>query len=414
VTEQRSPGADGEAGRLWQVDALRGVMLVLMTLTHVPTCFTGPAGQPLGYVSAAEGFVLLSAFMTGWIYTRRQLKSGVEQMRTAFLKRVVRIYLSQAALLFFLFFAVAIIGLIVQQSAVTNLVRFYLQHPVEAFVGSLLLVYNPPLLDILPMYILFMLASSLALVHGVKRGWAGMLGASLALWLGAQFGLSRALYDAVVAATGLAIPLTETGAFHILAWQMLWMLGLWMGAAYAQGRLAIGFPRWLVVSAALVAVVGFAWRHAVGQAPFGGDVDLNLLFDKWRLGPLRVLNLLALIVLTLRFGPWLTAHLPRLRPLEVLGAASLPVFCAHLVIALLTLAAFGEPTDQRPWAVDVGILAGSFGLLYAVALSSERIDRHSARVRAGFAAARQARREAAGVSEGGRRWPLSRGRSRRR
>ena len=31
-------------------------MLVLMTLTHVPTRFSSPAGQPFGYVSAAEGF----------------------------------------------------------------------------------------------------------------------------------------------------------------------------------------------------------------------------------------------------------------------------------------------------------------------------------------------------------------------
>ena len=32
------------------------------------------------------------------------------------------------------------------------------------------------------------------------------------------------------------------------------------------------------------------------------------------------------------FGPWLTRRLPRVRALEVLGAASLPVFCAHLVL----------------------------------------------------------------------------------
>jgi len=399
---QRAEGS-GESGRLWQIDALRGLMLVLMTVTHVPTRFTGPAGQPLGYVSAAEGFVFLSAFMAGWIYTKRQLKSGVPEMRTAFLKRVLRIYLSQAALLFFLFFAVAIIGLVVEQSAVTNLVSFYLQHPAEAFVGALLLVYNPPLLDILPMYIIFMLASPLALVHGARHGWRGLLGASLAVWLGTQFGLSEGFYDAVVAVTGLAIPLAETGAFHILAWQMLWMLGLWMRASYAHGRPAAAFPIWMVALAVGLAATGFAWRHAFGQAPFGADATLNLLFDKWRLGPLRVLDLLALIVVALHFGPWLAAHLPRLRALETLGAASLPVFCAHLVIALLTLAIFGEPKPDRPWAIDVAILATGYALLYAVALVSERIDRHAARVRASFAAARAARREAGAVSGDGRR-----------
>ena len=45
-------------GRAWEMDALRGVMLVAMTLTHLPTRFSSPAGQPLGFVSAAEGFVM--------------------------------------------------------------------------------------------------------------------------------------------------------------------------------------------------------------------------------------------------------------------------------------------------------------------------------------------------------------------
>ena len=406
-------------GRLWQIDALRGLMLVLMTFTHVPTRFVSPMGQPFGYVSAAEGFVLLSAFMAGWIYTQRQMKSGEDEMRTAFLKRVLKIYLAQAALLFFLFFAVAMVGLVVQRDEVTNLVSFFLQQPIAAFVGALLLVYNPPLLDILPMYILLMLASPLALVHGARHGWLGLLAGSVVIWLATQFGLSRALYDIVVHLTGLPIPLAETGAFHILAWQMLWMLGLWMGASYAAGTHVTVFPPWLVACAAGLALTGFVWRHAVGQAPFLGDAVLNLLFDKWRLGPLRVINLLALLVLAVHFAPWLRTHLPRVRVLETLGAASLPVFCAHLVIALLALTAFGEPKPTRPWSLDVAILAVSFALLYVVAWISERVDRHAARVRAGFAAKRaeRARARAAGadgVSEGARKWPLSRGRNRRR
>ena len=405
-----SDATPGDRGRLWQIDALRGLMLVLMTLTHVPTRWSSPAGQPLGYVSAAEGFVLLSAFMAGWIYTAQRKKSGVAGMRMAFLKRVAKIYLSQAALLIFLFSAVAAIGLTTRQSAITNLVSFYLQHPVEAVAGALLLVYNPPLLDILPMYILFMLASPLALVHGARHGWGGLLAASVAVWLGAQFGLSRALYDAVVAATEFAIPLAETGAFEILAWQMLWTIGLWMGAAHAEGAAPPRFPSWLVAVAALVALTGVVWRHAVGQAPFGERVELNLLFDKWQLGPLRVIDLFALIVLAMRFEPWLTRHLPRLRALEVLGAASLPVFCAHLVIALLALALLGEASPQRPWPVDAALLASAFALLYAVALVSARIDRRAARVRAAHAADRAAR----DVSADARRSPLSRSRSRRR
>ena len=404
-----APGKAQGEGRLWQVDALRGLMLVLMTLTHVPTRFNGPAGQPFGYVSAAEGFVLLSAFMAGWIYTRRQLEAGVPEMRVAFLKRVLKIYLSQAALLVFLFSTVAVIGILSRQPAVTNLVSFYIAHPVEAIVASMLLVHNPPLLDILPMYILFMLASSLVLVIGVRRGWGWMLAASLVLWVGAQFGLGHALYDGVVALTGFDVPLGETGAFQILAWQLLWMLGLWMGATYATDGPPPKLPGWLVACAAAVALTGFGWRHLVGQAAFPGREDLNLLFDKWQLGPLRLLDLVALVLLAVRFGPWLTKVLPRLKPLEQLGSASLPVFCTHLVIALLALAVLGGPETERPIFSDIALLVATFATLYAVALVSERIDRHAARVRAAYAAARKAR-----LTAGGSRSPPSRSRSRRR
>ena len=390
MTQKSAPPAG--RGRLWQIDAVRGLMLVLMTLTHVPTLYSSPAGQPFGYVSAAEGFVLLSAFMAGWIYTERAHKSGVPEMQSAFLKRVLKIYLSQTALLFFLFSAVAAIGLLTRQSAVTNLVSFYLAHPVEAIVGSLLLVYNPPLLDILPMYILFMLGSSLMLVHGRRHGWGGLLALSVGLWLGTQFGLGRVLYDAVVQVTGLAIPLAETGAFDILAWQLPWMMGLWMGAAYADGLPFARLPLWAVGAAAVVAAVGFVWRHAQGQAPFADDPTLALLLDKWQLGPLRLLNLFALVVLAIRFAPWLAKRLPRVRSLEVLGAASLPVFCAHLVFALLVLAVLGEASPERSgWLADAVLLAACFAALYAVALISQQIDRRSARVRAAYAAARTRR-----------------------
>ncbi|MEO7337066.1 MAG: OpgC domain-containing protein [Caldimonas sp.] len=396
-------------GRLWQIDALRGLMLVLMTLTHVPTRFSSPAGQPFGYVSAAEGFVLLSAFMAGWIYTMRHQKRGEPEMRSAFLKRVLKIYLSQAALLLFLFSAVAAIGLLSRQSAITDMVSFYLQHPVEAFVGSLLLVYNPPMLDILPMYILFMLASSTVLIHGMRHGWTGMMTLSIALWLGAQVGLGSALYGAVVSVTGLAIPFTQTGAFEVLAWQLLWMIGLWMGSSYASGTLRNRFPRYVVAAAVVIAAIGFVWRHAVGQAAFPQHPELNVIFDKWQLAPLRLLDLFALMVLAMHFEPWLTRHLPRFRPLEVLGAASMPVFCAHLVIALLALAVLGPSNPERPLGLDVALLVFGFAILYGVAMLSRRIDRHAAQVRAAYEGARPAR-----VNADDQRSPLSRLRSPRR
>jgi hypothetical protein len=362
--------------RDWGIDALRGLMLVLMTLTHLPTRLSSPLGQPFGFVSAAEGFVLLSAYMAGLVYARVALKNGIEAMRVAFWRRALKVYACQAALLLFLFTVIAAVGLRIDQPAVKDLMSFYLAHPHTALGAGLLLIYAPPLLDILPMYILFMLASPWVLAHALRRDWGLVLASSLAAWLLAQFGLGRWLYDAVVVFTGLTVPFHETGSFSTLSWQLLWVCGLWMGAnRTAERAQAFVFPGWAVVLALLVAAIGIAWRDLIGQVPFGNDAPLNWLFDKWQLGPLRLINLLALITLITRFGPWLAARLPRLSWLETLGAASLPVFCAHLVIVLLVLALFGSNPQERAWWVDAALLAGCFAALYAVASVTLMLDR---------------------------------------
>ncbi len=369
--------------RLWEIDALRGLMLVLMTVTHLPTRYSDPLGQPFGYVSAAEGFVLLSAFMAGMVYTARERRDGEAVMREAFLKRALKIYCCQAALLLFLFTVIALIGVVAKQDAITNMISFYIEQPLTAFFSGLLLVYSPPLLDILPLYIVFMLVSPVLLLHGLQHGWLGILALSVLLWLLAQFDLGRAVYDGVVALTGLPVPFPQTGALEIFGWQFLWVMGLWMGSERAATRepAPVVFPPWLVRAAVVIGVTGLVWRHAVGQLPFPGHDALNLMFDKWHLGPLRLLNFFALLTLTMHFGPRIAARLPRLTVLETLGTASLPVFCAHLVLALLLLALAGEAGPQRPLWLDTLILAGSYAILYAVAWISGQLDLRTAAMR---------------------------------
>lgn len=369
--------------RQWEFDALRGLMLVLMTVTHLPTRLASPLGQPFGFVSAAEGFVLLSGFMAGMVYTDRALRHGEADMRDALLKRTLKVYGCQAALLLFLFSFIATLGYSISQDAITNLVSFYLERPLTAFLGGFLLLYNPPLLDILPMYILFMVVSPVLLVVGLRHGWRGILAVSVGLWLGAQFGLGHLVYQGIHRLTHLPVPFTATGSFDFLAWQFLWVLGLWLGATQAEPDPPdVVFPRWMVGTAIALAATGLVWRHAVGQVPFpSADLGLNLMFDKWHLGPLRVLNLLALMLLTMHFAPWLSHRLPRWRVLETLGAASLPVFCAHLVLVLLALSFVGESQPGRPWWIDAALLAGTFLSLYAVARISQQIDQRTAALR---------------------------------
>ena len=262
-------------------------------------------------------------------------------------------------------------GLRIDQPAVKNLVSYYLAHPHDGFFFGLLLIYEPALLDILPMYIFFMLLSPWVLAFALRHGWGGVMMASATLWAMAQFGLSEWVYGRTTAWTGLPVPFNEMGAFNTFGWQFLWFSGLWLGASRnAPDARPLQLPSWLVALAICVALYGLYWRHnngINGQAPFGGEEQLNLLFDKWQLGPLRLLNLVALGIVVMRFGSALANRLPRLHWLEAMGSASLPVFCAHLVAVLLTLAFYGDSQAARPWWGDGLLLVAVFLILYAVA-----------------------------------------------
>jgi hypothetical protein len=167
------------------------------------------------------------------------------------------------------------------------------------------------------------------------------------------------------------------GAFNAFAWQILWFAGLWMGASRnAPDAQPFRFPKWLLALAIAAAIYGIYWRHhgINGQAPFGGDAELNLLFDKWQLGPLRIVNLVVLGILAIQFGPAFMRRIPRMHWLEAMGRASLPVFCAHLVTVLLVLAIYGDSQTVRPWWGDALLLAVVFSGLYAVARGSQWWD----------------------------------------
>ena len=360
-----------DAARNDGLDALRGLFLVLMTLTHMPTSLQAALGQPLGQVSAAEGFVLLSAFLAGQVYLRRGLQQGFDGMRKALWARAATVYKHHLGLFAFGISMVLVLGMVNGRDAVTNLFMQYLAHPVASASAALVFAYQPPLLDILPMYVLFLLFTPWVLEAARRHGWGAPLAVSVALWVAALLGLRTGFYDLALAWTG--IPLAATGSFNVFAWQFMWVIGLWLGTArtLGQGSPLHVTPRMLVL-VGLLAASFLAWRHYAGQVPFGvtaeGAPTLgNRLTDKWDLGPLRLMNVFALAVLVAAFGP-MVARRMRLRVLAVLGRSSLPVFSAHIACCLLALACFGEPTPAFTMGQDAALILASLLVMYGTAV----------------------------------------------
>src|SRR5579862_7867795 len=366
-----------------ELDALRGLFLVWMTLTHLPTRFADFVNQPLGFVSSAEGFVFISALLVGRLYIRDWVQNPAN-VRARLWKRSFKIYGYHLLMLALAFTVVAGFAVHTHKAALINLLNFYLQRPKAAIVGSVLLLYCPPLLDILPMYVTFLFFTPMMLAAAVRWGWKWILAASGLVWLLAQYGLRDVVHNWVVHITHLNIPLQETGAFNLFAWQGVWIVGLWLGAKSAtQTEIFRRVPGWVagIAGAACIFFIGvrFGWlgAHLTQQA-------LGLKLDKWQIGPLRVINLVAFTTVVYWARKYL-ARLVAIEPFLILGKASLKVFCAHLFFVFAGLALlYGDfnqdGLDQLHGLPAIGLLAVTFAALIIVA-TSEVKKKHAQRER---------------------------------
>jgi hypothetical protein len=353
-----------------ELDALRGLFLVWMTLTHLPTRFSDFVNQPFGFVSSAEGFVFLSALLVARLYIHQAIYDE-DGLRVKLWRRALKIYGYHLLLLALAFTVAAGLAVVTHRTALYNLLDFYIAHPFVAIAGSVLLLYCPPLLDILPMYVIFLVGTPLVLSTAVKWGWSRVLGLSLAVWLLAQFGLRDVVHNAVVHITHLPIPLQETGAFNLFAWQWIWIAGLWLGAKSAEGPLPLSrVPGKAVAICGVVCAFFIGVRHEWLGSHLTQQ-SLGLLLDKWSIGPLRMVNLAAFTILLY----WLRKPVLKLisiEPFLTLGKASLEVFCAHLVFVFFGLALlYGEVTQLHGY-VAIGLLVFTFTGLILVALREVR------------------------------------------
>ena len=366
-----------------ELDAARGLMLVWMTLVHLPTILSNWVNQPFGYISASEGFIFLSALLTGRIYFRIFERDGFGAMNRKLVLRALRLYAFHILLLLFAFVAASRFALR-GHAAVHNMLDFFFVAGAERAVrDGLLLIYRPPLLDIIPLYVGFCLLAPLVLFLGTRVSWRLVLGGSAAFWLAAQLGFRAALYHWVTARVSLSVPLHEMGAFNPWAWQFLWVLGLYFGVRWAKDELpASEWARRLWIPAACVAVLLFSLRYA----ELFGLLNLSnysAFLDKWHLAAIRLINFPAIVVLVLRFQPVLKRFAiqwfvrPLARSLVTLGQASLQVFCAHFLFCFVALGLVGDGASLTGWSQIVMAAITFSALLLLAKFSQMRRDPYS-------------------------------------
>jgi hypothetical protein len=328
--------------RLTELDVLRGILLLMMIVNHSPSSLRRFTDQPIGFFTTAEAFVFVSAFLAGLLFRKRIDKNGFDAARSSTISRAGRIYCAHLLTLAFAFLVGSF--LLSYLPGLRTLFEQYLKNPPAAIGASILLVFQPPLLDILPMYILFSFLTPLVFWAAAKWGWKTVIFGSLFIWLIAQLRVR----DLLVTATK-DFSYINPGPFDVLAWQFLWVSGLFCGQRLCEKERALPLPKPLPPILIFLALAFFAWRLSTSLAiPL--PTNQAWLLDKWHLGPLRLLNFLA--------TGWalskVLGHLQRwetvLHPFSLIGRNMLPVFSSQIGLSMLLIGIIPSPGSVEPFS----------------------------------------------------------------
>jgi len=138
---------------------------------------------------------------------------------------------------------------------------------------------------------------------------------------------------------------------------------VWLGVRWAQNNLPI--EKWAkraIIPAALIAVAGFVLRRAIEHGLQLGPTEF--LFDKWHLGPLRLLDFTAvamLLIVTQKMWKPLAVG-----PLVLMGQSSLQVFCVHLLCCFAGLTLLGNASIISGWK-QIALLSGTLAAMLLTA-----------------------------------------------
>ena len=293
-----------------------------MTIDH----FGGPVArvtkEALGYVSALEGFVLLSGFMFATVYWCDTAEPKRLFSRVG--RRMLRIYKYQTLLLL----SLVILTLSARhRAALEGWIGPYLVAPHSYFALTLFTLHQPVYFDILPVYLGFLAISPFILI-AFGRGWTvPTLFTSGLLWLAGQ------QFRPIPGAIAFFCAGCRLGPVHGLAWQSVWVAGLYLGFRQASMRPLSWSRNSFVVGLCMVtgALLLLA-RHGVVHLGF----NVANAVDVAHLGWLRLLNFAVLVVLAGAVLRWLPRE-SNVPWLALLGRASLAVFSFHVGLIYLFL-----------------------------------------------------------------------------
>ncbi|MDA9425650.1 MULTISPECIES: OpgC domain-containing protein [Bradyrhizobium] len=314
-----------------RLDLFRGLALWLIFIDHLPpSLLTWFTIRNYGFSDATEIFIFISGYTAAFVYGRAMLESGVVIATARILRRVWQIYVAHVFLFTIFLAEISYVATRFENPLYTEEMGImdFLKQPDVTIVQALLLRFRPVNMDVLPLYIVLMLALPLIL-------WSMKWRPDVTL------GLSVVLY-AVTWEYDLYLSAYPNGfwAFNPFAWQLLFVFGAWcaLGGARRMSRiLSSRVTMWMAIAyLAASFYVTLTW-YVPQLSQFMPKLIEQWMYpiDKTNLDVLRFTHFLALAALTVRFLPrdWPGLKSPWLRPLILCGQHSLEIFCLGVFLA---------------------------------------------------------------------------------
>jgi hypothetical protein len=350
-----------------RLDFFRGVGLWMIFLDHIPhDVVSWLTLRNYGFSDAAEFFVFISGYLVGFIYTR-VVRGGLFLAALKRLwKRAGQLYMAHI-MLFLLFTAqIARTARRFDNPMYENEFNVFnfLQHPDVLIGQALTLRYKPVNLDVLPLFIVLVLAAPFMIWCLGRRPNLTLLGSAVLYILSRIFDWNIASY-----------PPGTTWYFNPFCWQLLFVFAAWCGSGQIAKIADIVWSRTAMTIAVLwllfALFIVMTWHvHFLEALVPKWMIKVIYPIDKTDLDMLRLTHFLALATIVSYFvsHDWKPLTSKWLHPLILCGRHSLPLFClgvflsfsAHWILTQYTKGAWEQLAVS---AAGILIMTGAAWLL---------------------------------------------------
>ena len=346
------------------IDFWRGYALVCIFVNHVPGIrFEHLTLRDFSISDSAELFVFLAGWALRLGQDRRLRSRPPGTGMTKSWKRALELHVAHlSASLCALAILIAAATFLDAPSVLTWMhAGEFFDRPAGAVAGMMLLTYQLQFFDILPLYVVFMLAAPLMLrIDAISPKLLLVL--SVALYLAAS-------------AARVNFPLrpgSGTWFFNPLTWQLDFVLGYLVASRARFGPAAARLSAklwWPALGIVCIAAICAALRLVPDPTVSTGSVQAYL-FSKTFFGPARLVQFAALAVVVAPVFPLIVRFAPKMANLgSLLGRNSLPVFWIGSSLSLLgQIVRFSAGSSI---STDLGIVLAGIPVLIATARISE-------------------------------------------